>query len=150
MDDMLKGNIMAGLAVGAVALALPAVLSGLRAPMAAVVRTAVMLFVEAEFELEGEAIEALVDATLEALSAALAGPGTQAARRQQAEAVVQQFKHSARMHSRRRSRDERDRAARYQRHVTALKRAVASKRDRWSADQRHAMDRLVSTIAEDW
>ncbi len=151
MDDLLKGgNILAGLALGAVALALPAVLSGVRAPMAALVRTGVLLFVEAEFELEGEAIEALVDATAEALSAALAAPGTRAARRQQAEAAIQQFKHRARTRSRRHGRDERDRARRYHRHLTALKRAVVSRRDRLPADQRGAMDRLIGTIAEDW
>jgi hypothetical protein len=150
-EDVFKsGYATTGIAVGAAALILPTLFPALRAPVSSLLRTGIMLFVEAEFEVEGVAVDLLVDACIDALCSALERPGTEAERRQQAEAVVENFKRRARRGARRLGRSDKDQARRYRRHVAALKQAMSREAQRWPDDQRAAMERLSQTPVEDW
>ena len=144
LDDALSGgNLVTGLALGALALALPP----LRGPLIELVAAGAALFVEAEFEVEGAAIETLVEETIKRLLAPAAGP---AAQRQQADAALHRFHHKARARSHRWGRDEPGRQARYRRHVGALKRALAQPTAHRSTAHAERLGQLADTIVEDW
>jgi hypothetical protein len=149
VEDVLEsGNIMTGVAIGALSLVLPAIFPAIRGPMIAVLTAGATLFVEAEFEVEGEAVEALVETTMEVLSEAVAGSETEL--HQAAETTLRQFTHRARTRSNRWGRDEKDRAARHRRHTTALKRAMERQSKKWPAAQHGVIARLAEGVIEDW
>lgn len=150
--DRLFGDahVTTGIAAAALALSLPLLFPKLRAPMLAILRAGATLFVEAEFEVEEDAIAELVDATVEGLVTALAGPAPAADRHQAAEAVLGRFTHKARRRSERWARDDGDRATRYRRHVGALKRRMARLAAEGPEQHRSAIARLTDEIAEDW
>jgi hypothetical protein len=156
LDDMLKGdllrggNFVTGVAVAAAGLTLPIVFPGLRAPMLAVLKTGIGLFVEAEFEVEGVAIGKLVDATLEGIFGALSGSGPQEERHRTAHAAIRAFDRDARSRADRWGHNERDRARRYRRHVAALRRKMARLEEHGPEQHRTAIGDLADAIVEDW
>jgi hypothetical protein len=160
LDDMLKGDFLKSgnllksgdlvIGVAAAALTLPIVFPPLRAPMLAVLKTGIALFVEAEFEVEGEAIETLADGTVDAVFAALSGSGRQEERHRAAHDAIRVFTQDARRRAHRWGHDERDRAKRYRRHVAALRRKMARLKEEGPEEHRAAIGHLADAIVEDW
>src|SRR5207253_725098 len=102
-------------ALGALALILPP----LREPLVKAVVAGTVMFVEAEFEVEGAAVEALVEETLTRVLAPAASPE---AAHHQASSALHRFHRKARARAERWGGDGADRRMRYRRHVAALKR----------------------------
>ncbi len=82
IEDVLTGEVGVAVAVGAAALALPAVAPHLSPPLRSVLRAGLSLFLEAESAAEGNIIEGLADQAVKSALAALSGPGTPEQRQQ--------------------------------------------------------------------
>ncbi len=149
-EDLIRGNVMGGVALGAVALALPIVVPTLRAPMRTAVKTGLTLFLEAEFELDGEVIDQLVEGAIESLSTIVEESASQPVRRQQAEAVIQQFTTKARKRAHRYGASDRDRAARYRRHIAKLKHAVSQAQSSAGEAAKLGWEHIAGMVTEDW
>lgn len=146
IEDVLSGEVGVAVAVGAAALALPAVAPHLSPPFRAVLRSGLSLFLEAESAAEGNIIRGLADQAVRSALAALSGPGTPEQRQQAARAAVQHYRHRAHRRAQRYGSTEQDRKARYRRHVQGLHRAVAAAQ-RAGSDRGAAQD--VARMIED-
>jgi len=128
IEDVLTGEVGVAVAVGAAALALPAVAPQLSPPLRNVLRAGLSLYLEAESAAEGNIIRGLADQAVKSALAALSGPGTPEQRQQAARSVVQHYQRRAHGRAQRYGSNEQDRNARYRRHVQGIHHAVASAR----------------------
>lgn len=150
LEETLGGNIVTVVALGAAALLLPRLFPSLARPLRAVAKTGLTLFVEAETEMEGGLIDGLVGQTIDALLGTLDAPGTVEQRKLAARKTMHRFEAAARGRAKRWGRDHDDRACRYNRHLTHLRRALAKAERQRPPAQRELIGDAVSVIAEDW
>jgi hypothetical protein len=143
LEDVLEGNIVVAAAVGATALILPKVLPDLPPRLRSLVKSGVSLFLEAESEAEGGIINRLADTALKNVLHSLSGPGSTEDRESRARAAVEDFKRTADERARRYGRDESDRAARYTRHIEALRDALGRERSRHKGAGASMLDHLL-------
>lgn len=150
VEDMLKGNVVAALAVGSAALVLPKVLPDLSPRWRGIVKAGLSLFLESESDAEGGIIDRLADTALQNVLKGLSGPGSAEDRQQAAQGTVEAFKRMAQGRAQRYGRDEGDRSRRYGRHVAALRRAVDQERSRHpGGEHAAALEKLSATLASD-
>lgn len=153
-EDMLKGNLLTAVALGATALVLPKVLPELSPPLRKVVTRGVSLFLESESEAEGGIIDRLADAALKNVLEGLSDPGSpedgqKAAQTAAVQRAVEDFKRTARIRARRYGRDEADRLARYRRHLAALRRALNQERSRRTGGNAAALKDLSASLSDE-
>lgn len=149
LGDMLKGNLITAVAVGATALVLPKVLPDLSPPLRSMVKNGLSLFLDSESEAEGGIIDRLADDALKNVLANLSGPGSDDKQRAGAHAAVERFKQTAHRRARRYGRDEGDRSARYKRHIAALRRALNRAGSRHKGAKAAAFNDLSAALADD-
>lgn len=147
VEDMLKGNLVVALAVGGTALVLPKVLPHLSPPVRSLVKNGLSLFLECESEAEGGIIDKLADHALKGVLASLSSPDPPQDRQGAARAAVERFKHVAHTRARRYGRNQHDRSARYDRHITALRHALHRERSRHTGAKAAVLDELSATLA---
>jgi hypothetical protein len=122
-DDVLKGGPLPLLGFGIVALAVPYFVPALRPQFAAILKSGVRLFVEAELGADDAIVERYVDAAIDALLQTT-GQGTEEERKEKAEAHVSRFVARAQAGARRRGWDEQDIERRYRRRLAKLEHAL--------------------------
>lgn len=150
LEDAIGGRIVTVVAVGAAALLLPRLFPSFAAPLRAITKTGLTLFLEAETEMEGGLIDGLVGQTVDVLLGTLDGPGTAEQRKQAARRTMRSFEAAARGRSKRWGRDHDDRVRRYHRHLAHLRRALTKAELTRPAAERELIGDAVSVIAEDW
>ncbi len=123
-EDVLKNHPVELLGVGAL-LAAPLASPSIRPQWTAAAKEIVKLFLEAEFDAQGDLIDALAETTVEQLVALLAAPP--AARGRKAARIASHFKRKARGRANRWGRSDGERAERYRDHIAALKRRLSSR-----------------------
>jgi len=125
IEDVLTSNIAKVAAVGAAAVVLPRVAPALPAPLRGVVKSGLKLFIESESDAEGGIVAKLADTTMQEVLGSLSGPGTEEERQAHAQAAIQRFQDKAHHRAARYGRNNHDRDARYNRHMAALRHALA-------------------------
>jgi len=146
IEDMLTGSIGKVVAVGATAVALPRVFPQLAPPLRTALRSGLKLFIESESDAEGGIIDKLVDDTMQSVLASLSAPGSGGEQNKSAEAAVQHFQDRAHHRARRYARDDPDRHARYHRHVSRLKAALAKAQQGRSPEDQRALQQLAGQL----
>lgn len=148
LEDLLKGNVLIAIGVGATALLLPKVLPELPAPVRSVVKGGFSLFLESESEAEGGIVSRLADNALKNVLHSLSGPGSADDRNEAARKAVENFKQTARTRARRYGRDDEDRSARYCRHIAALRLRLERERSHATGVDGEALQALQSTLEQ--
>jgi hypothetical protein len=148
LEDMLKGNLVIGAALGVTAFVLPKVLPDLSPQLRSVVQSGLSLFLESESEAEGGIIDRLAYNALKNVLQGLSGPGSPKEREQAAQAAVAHYKRTAHRRARRYGRDPDDRSARYAKHIAALRRALDRDRTRHKGAKAAALKDLSASLAE--
>ena len=148
VEDILKGNLLAVAAVGATAIVLPKMFPNLSPPLRSAIKSGVSLFLESEAEAEGGIIGRLADEAMESVLASLSGPGSADERHQAAQAAVEDFKRTAHARARRYGRDDRGRAARYKRHIAALRRKLERARAHHAGAKAAALSNFSASLAD--
>ena len=146
VEDILKGNVMIAVAIGATALLLPKVFPYLSPPVRNAVRGGLSLLAEAEGEAEGGIVGKLADTALEHVLARLKEPGTPEEKEEAAHAVIANFKRRAHLRARRYASNDADRHARYHRHVAALEHRLGRARARHGAETGEVLEDLSDTL----
>jgi hypothetical protein len=145
LEDAVRSRPLTALGLAVAGLAVPVVFPALRRPLARGVKAAVKLYVEAEAGAEADIIDQLAEAALDDLVKAVAHPEPET-RRAAARAALRRFTTRAHRRSRRRGRDDADRERRYARHIGALAKRIAHRRDAAPADHRESWDRVLSEL----
>jgi hypothetical protein len=148
VEDVLKGNLVVALAIGATALVLPRILPDLSPQLRSAVKAGLSLFLESESEAEGGLINRLADTALKDVLGSLSGPGPDADSQERARHAVERFKRTARTRARRYARNENDRSARYHRHIAALDKRLAHARTRHAGATATALRDRAEMLAE--
>jgi hypothetical protein len=148
VEDMLKGNLVVALAIGATALVLPKVLPDLSPPLRSAVKGGLSLFLESESEAEGGIISRLADNALKQVLSGLSGPGPEDERQGAAKAAIKAFKKTARARARRYGRNESDRSTRYHRHIAALNHKMRTARSRHADPKTAALQDLSEMLVD--
>ncbi|MGH1574237.1 hypothetical protein ACRAWG_30845 [Methylobacterium sp. P31] len=147
MDDLLKGNPITAIGIGAAVVAVPVLFPSLRPQWAAAVKGGTKLFLEAEGGAEGDIIDGLAEKAIDQLVDAIAHHEPEQ-RREAAAAVISGYKRQARARADRHGYDEKDRAARFHRHMARLRHKVARRHARASDDKKASWDRIATMIGE--
>ncbi len=147
LEDIVKAEPGAAIAVGLLVLAAPVLVPSLRPELRPILKSAAKLFVEAEFGADGAIIEQLADAAIDDILDAGAR-GSEPERNSRIEARVQRFTRRARHRAQRMGRDEADRQARYRRHVHILQRRLSLGRARKTGTRREALDHAATLIEQ--
>jgi hypothetical protein len=141
-DDVVKGCFGPAVGLGVLALAIPVVLPGLRPQWIAFLKQGCTLFLEAEFAADGDVIDRLVSATIDAVAGGMS-VGSDHQRKQAGEQAIQRFKRIAARRSDRKAWDDADREARYRRHMARLQHAVSRRRANAAGHHRSAWDHVA-------
>lgn len=149
VDDLLKGNILFAVGIGAAALVLPKLLPALSPPLRTAVKNGLHLFVEAESEAEGDIIERLAEAALKDILQHLSGSGAEDQRRHAAQDAVDTFRRTAHRRAHRYARNEGDCSARYHRHLGALRRRLRQAHRRHEGAMAAALETLSRALADE-
>jgi len=148
VEDIFKSNLVIALALGTTTLLLPKVLPDLSPSLRTIVKTGLSLFLEAESEAEGGIINRLAEATLTEVLKSLHGSSSEQEQQDKARAAIRDFKRTAHSRGHRYGRNEKDRSARYQRHVAALNHSMRHARSRHSDATAAALDELSASLTE--
>jgi len=143
IEDMLTGSIGKVVAVGATAAVLPRVFPQLAPPLRMALKSGLKLFIESESDAEGGIIDKLVGDTMQSVLASLAAPGSDGEQDKSAEAAVKHFQDRAHRRARRYARDDPDRHARYHRHISRLKAALAKAQQGRSPEDQRVLQQLA-------
>jgi hypothetical protein len=146
VEDILKGNVMVAVALGATALLLPKVFPYLSPPVRDIVSAGLSLVAEAEGEAEIGIVGRLADTALEQVLARLKEPGTPEEREEAAHAVITNFKRRARARARRYGSNDADRHARYHRHLAALEHKLGRASAHHRTQTKEVLDDLSATL----
>lgn len=146
VEDMLKGNVVAALAMGATALVLPKVLPDLSPRWRGIVKSGLSLFLESESDAEGGIIDRLADTALQNALKGLSGPGSAEDRQQAVHGAIEAFERKAHGRAQRYGRDEADTSRRYHRHVAALRQAVDCQRAQHPGEHAAALSALSASL----
>jgi hypothetical protein len=146
IEDIFKGNLAVAAAMGAAALVLPKLLPGLSPPMRSAIKSGLSLFAESESEAEAGIVNRLADNALNAVLKQFFGPGTADDRQEPAGSTIEEFRETAHARARRYGRDDDDRAARYGRHIEALRRAMEQKLVRHPGANAGALGDLLAKL----
>lgn len=150
LEDALKANPVMLVGVGVLALALPVAFPSLRPQFAAVLKSGVSLFFEAEAGAEGDIIEKLAETTADHLIDIMAGGGSKEEKQRAADVEIDRYKELARHRARKHGWSDEDRKARYHRHLAKLHEVVGRRRSASAGDERAILDRVSDGILEDW
>jgi hypothetical protein len=148
VEDVLKGNLAAAAAIGATALVLPKVLPHLSPPVRGIVKSGVSLFLDSEFDAENSIIGRLAENALKDALKKSAGPGPSHERRKAAHGVIESFKRTAHARAQRYGHDEKNRKARYSRHLAALRHSIDREQSRRGGADRAALHDFSALLAE--
>jgi hypothetical protein len=143
-EDILKAAPGQALAVGLAILAIPVLFPMLRPRWAAAVKAGAKLFLEAEVGAEDEIIGGLAESAIVELADAVASLPKEGDR--STGAIVRAYTSKARERARRLGWSERDREARYRRHIDRLRRAAAHHSDASSGAARQAWDEVGALL----
>lgn len=146
VEDLLKSNLPAAVALSASALLLPKLLPDLSPQLRAAIKGAFSLFLESESDAEGGIIERLAENVLQNVLDNLAGSRSPGDQRHAAREAVATFKRTARYRARRYGRDEKDRSVRYHRHLLALRRRLERARARCAGNEAATLQELAAML----
>jgi hypothetical protein len=144
-EDVLKAAPGPAVAVGLAILAIPVLFPMLRPSWAAALKAGAKLFLEAEAGAEGEIIDGLAESAIAELADAVANLPPEE-RDRSTGAILGAYKSRARQRARRLGWSERDRQARYHRHIDRLRRAAAHHSDGSSGAARQAWDEVGALL----
>ncbi len=142
LADLVKGNLAVAAVLGTTAMILPRVLPHLSPRLRAAVKAGVSLFLESQAEAEGGIIERLAETALRNVLGSL-GTGSGLEQQRAADEAVETFKRTARRRARRTAEDGPAHRAHYQRHIAALRRALAGEQARHIGDKATALQRIA-------
>jgi hypothetical protein len=148
VEDMLKGNLITTVAIGAMALVLSKILPDLSPPLRSAVKSGLSLFLESESEAEGGIIERLADMALKNVLTTLSGLGSPEERQKAARGAVEDYKRTAHSRARRYARDHKDRHARRRRHIEALRHRLNRARVQATGRQAQDLESLIGALDE--
>jgi hypothetical protein len=144
-EDVLKAAPGPALATGLAILTISMLFPMLRPRWGAALKVGAKLFLEAEAGAEGVIIDGLAESAIADLADAVANFPPEARDRSTA-AIVRAYKSRAGERARRLGWNERDREARYRRHVDRLQRAAVHRSGRSSGATRQAWDRVGALL----
>ncbi|MDT7953839.1 MAG: hypothetical protein RQ966_20250 [Acetobacteraceae bacterium] len=148
LEDLLKGNIVTAVAMGATALVLPKVMPDLSPPLRSAVKGIVSIFLESESEAEGGIIDRLAGTALKNVLHGLSTPGSTDHQQHAAHAAVEDFKRTAHARARRYGHNDADRSARFNRHIAALRRALDREKSRRTGASAATLQHLSAGLAK--
>ena len=134
VDDLLKGNPVAALGLGAAALAVPILFPSVRPQWAAAVKGGAKIFLEAEGGAEGDIIDNLAEKAIDQLADAMSRD-TPEERKQASATVIANYKRRARTRADRFGRNGKDRDARFERHMARLRRKISHRHAKASRNE---------------
>src|SRR5437763_210681 len=110
-EDALKGDPVAAVALGLLALAVPMLVPEMRPALWPMLKSAAGLFVEAEFGAEGSIMEQLADTAIDEVLGAARTKGSDAEKKDRVRKGIDRFSRRARNRASRKAGDESDRQA---------------------------------------
>ncbi|MEZ0167806.1 hypothetical protein [Microvirga sp. TS319] len=145
VENILKTHPGPILGLGLVALAVPVVLPSLRPQWATAVKAGAKLFFDAEGGAEGDIISHIAEKAIDQLADAVAH-GTPKERDDAVAGIITAYEGKARARSNRLGWGERDCQARYERHLSCLRRAVSRRHVAASGEPRKAWERIATRL----
>ncbi len=147
LEELLKGNPITAIGIGAAVVAVPVLFPSLRPQWAAAVKGGTKLFLEAEGGAEGDIIDGLAEKAIDQLVDVIAHREPEQ-RHEAAAAVIASYRRQARARADRHGYDEKDCAARLHRHMARLRHKVARRHARASDDKKANWGRIATMIDE--
>ena len=148
IEDVLKKNPVPVVGLAVAALAFPFMFPSLRPQWAALVKSGVKLFFEAEGGAEATIIDRIAEEAIDRLADAIARD-TPKARQEAVAETIADYKRRAQVRSQRTAWDRGDRKARYRRHIAKLRRAVSRRHAAASGHERKAWEKVVAHLDHD-
>lgn len=147
LDDIVKGNPVTAIGIGAAVIAVPVLFPSLRPQWAVAMKGAAKLFLDAEDGAEGDIIDSLARKAVDQLVDAIAHHEPER-RHATAAAVIANYRHRAQARADRFGYGEKDRAARFDRHMARLRHKVLRRHSRASDEEKARWGHVADMISE--